>query len=111
MTPAPKEQPSSVPYPLPAHQPGSAPVSIIIADDHILFNDGIMQLLSTEKHLNVVQQVFHGNDVLPHVVKCQPQLLLLDINLPGANGIEIAGQLKKNYPALKIIFISMYSDV
>lgn len=102
----PKEQPSSVPSPSP---PPDA-VRIIIADDHVLFNEGLKQMMAAEPHLQVVGQVYDGHEVEPAVRLYLPHLVLLDVNLPGKDGFDIAHALKKEQPALKIIFITMYSD-
>ncbi|RDB05899.1 response regulator [Runella aurantiaca] len=81
---------------------------ILIADDHRLFNDAIAGLLRSSFHS--VQQVFDGNSLLFSVQKNMPDLLLLDINLPKLNGIEIASKLRKDYPDIKIIVVTMYNQ-
>jgi DNA-binding NarL/FixJ family response regulator len=80
---------------------------ILIADDHRLFNDAIAGLLRSS--YRSVQQVFDGNSLLFSVQREKPDLLLLDINLPKINGIEIAGKLRKDYPDIKIIVVTMYN--
>jgi DNA-binding NarL/FixJ family response regulator len=106
MTPVPEERPSSVPSP--DHKKPF--LKICIADDHVLFNDGIKLLLAPYPSLQVVHQVFTGVEVEAAIKEFAPDLLLLDINLPGFDGLEISQRLKKEYPALKIILLSMYSD-
>ena len=81
---------------------------IIIADDHKLFNEGLKQILCDD--FEITAQVFDGRDVLPAVLEKTPQLILLDINLPGLKGLEIARELKPSFPKLKIAFITMYSE-
>ncbi|GAA4454078.1 response regulator transcription factor [Nibrella saemangeumensis] len=85
-------------------------INIVIADDHQLFNDGLKKLLTYEgSPYQVVDQVYTGPEVVPAIHKHRPEIVLLDINLPGRNGIDIARQLAKEYPAVRIIIISMYS--
>ncbi|GAB2782007.1 nitrate respiration regulation response regulator NreC [Rhabdobacter roseus] len=83
---------------------------ILIADDHQLFNDGMKMMLSVEDTLEVVGQVFSGKDVLHAVHTLQPDLLLLDINMPQLNGLEVAEKLRDHHPTLRIIMLTMYSD-
>lgn len=83
---------------------------ILIADDHQLFNDGMKMMLSPEDNLQVVGQVFSGKDVPDAVNRLRPDVLLLDINMPHTNGLDVAAQLLKQVPALKIIILTMYND-
>ncbi len=83
---------------------------ILIADDHQLFNDGMKMMLSAEDNLQIVGQVFSGKDVLDAVHRTQPNLVLLDINMPHMNGLDVAEKLLKNYPNVRIIMLTMYSD-
>ncbi|RRA98760.1 response regulator [Larkinella rosea] len=86
------------------------PITILIADDHQLFNDGLRTLLlSDETRFKVVDQVYTGNDVIPAIHKVNPELVLLDINLPNRNGLEIARQVVREFPQIRIVIISMYS--
>lgn len=86
------------------------PVKILIADDHILFNDGLKSLLETENRLHVHGQVYRGTDVLEFIEKNKTDLVLLDINLPGINGLDLADQIIKHYPGVLVIMITMYTD-
>jgi len=82
----------------------------MIADDHVLFNDAIKTMLEQEPGIIVVGQVFSGEEVLAGVRREQPDLILLDINMPGVTGIEVAGAISASYPAMKIMMLSMYDD-
>lgn len=81
---------------------------LLIADDHRLVNEGIKSLLSD--YYQVVGQVFDGKMVLPAVHQLHPDIILLDINLPSANGFELASLLKRDFARLKVIFLSMYNE-
>lgn len=83
---------------------------ILIADDHQLFNDGMKMMLSVEDNLQIVGQVFSGKDVLDAVHRLQPDLVLLDINMPHLNGLDVAATLVSSYPNVRIIMLTMYSD-
>lgn len=94
---------SSVKFP-PKH------AGLIIADDHQLFNDGLQTMLEAEPDLTILSRVYNGNDVAHAIQTYKPDLLLLDINMPGKDGLTLALEFKHNFPELKIILLSMYSD-
>lgn len=83
---------------------------IVIADDHILFNDGIKGMLESERDFEVVTQVFSGDKLMDQVHLQNPSVLLLDINMPGKTGMELVEILSQQYPNISVIMISMYSD-
>ncbi|QIP12687.1 response regulator transcription factor [Spirosoma aureum] len=84
--------------------------TVLIADDHQLFSDGLRTLLTTASTCyTVIGQVYDGRDVIPVIHKLQPDLVLLDINLPHRNGIEIARQIRLEFPKVRIVIVTMYS--
>lgn len=86
---------------------------ILIADDHPFFSDGIINALQPYPQFRVLETINQGNDVLPKVNQLNPDIIILDINLPGKTGLELLPLLKKDFPELKIMLLSMYtpSDV
>jgi DNA-binding NarL/FixJ family response regulator len=83
---------------------------ILLVDDHHLFSDGIMSLLQNESDFEVVGQVFEGNQVLLAILKNSPNLVLLDANLPNRNGKELAEVVRRDFPFVKIIILTMYDE-
>lgn len=83
---------------------------ILIADDHVLFNDGIKGMLVGEKGFEVIEQVFSGDKLIEQLAITKPDIVLLDINMPGKTGLELAEILGKQYPDISVIMLSMYSD-
>ncbi len=83
---------------------------VIIADDHLLFADGLEQILTTLPELEVIAKVSNGKLLLQALNKLAPDLILLDINMPLMNGIEAALYIRKQRPGIKIVFLSMYYD-
>jgi DNA-binding NarL/FixJ family response regulator len=83
---------------------------ILLVDDHHLFSDGIFSLLQKENDFEVVGQVFEGNQVLLSVFKDSPDLILLDVNLPNRNGKDLAILIKKDFPNVKVIVLTMYDE-
>ena len=86
------------------------PIKILIADDHVLFNDGLKGILEMENDLEVCGQVHCGSKVLGFIQTHPTDLILLDINLPQINGIELIDLINNQNPGIKIIMISMYTD-
>jgi DNA-binding NarL/FixJ family response regulator len=75
----------------------SLPARILLIDDHRLFTDGLKSLLDAQPDLTVCGQVFKATDVLAAVHRLIPQLVLLDINLHGTNGIDLGCQLLQKF--------------
>lgn len=83
---------------------------ILLVDDHQLFSDGIAGLLEKESEYEVVGQVFDGNQVLSTIQIKNPDLILLDANLPNKSGKELAELIKANFPKIIIIVLTMYDE-
>ncbi|ARK09335.1 response regulator transcription factor [Fibrella sp. ES10-3-2-2] len=89
----------------------SAPLyRILLIDDHRLFNDGVKSLLDTQTDLAVCGQVFQARDAIPAVQATTPDLVLLDINLPGNNGIDIGKLILTHHPASKVLILTAYNQ-
>lgn len=81
---------------------------IIVIDDHKLFNEGIKRILAVD--FDVVAQIYDGKEAIRAVQKYNPDLVLLDINLPNRKGLEIGQEIKENFSDVKVVFLSMYSE-
>jgi DNA-binding NarL/FixJ family response regulator len=81
---------------------------VFIADDHTLILDGIRKLLEPE--IDLVGTAQNGRELVSSVCRLKPDVILLDISMPGLNGIEAARRLRKRLPGTKLIFLTMYSD-
>jgi len=82
---------------------------ILLADDHTFVIEGFKKLL--EDHCDLVGAVEDGRALLEAVINLQPDLVILDISMPRLNGIEAAKKLKKQVPAVKLIFVTMHADM
>jgi DNA-binding NarL/FixJ family response regulator len=86
-----------------------AAATLLIADDHQLYSDGLKYLIDRESSsFQVVGQVYDGREVVALVSKLKPDILLLDINLPGSNGIDIARKITTELPKVKVVILTMY---
>ncbi|MCP9756617.1 DNA-binding response regulator [Lacihabitans sp. CCS-44] len=88
----------------------SPKIKILLIDDHQLFNDGLKSLLITEEEIEIVAQIFDVKNAFFEIQKHSPDVILLDINLPHKNGIELASEIQKAFTGVKIIFLTMYED-
>lgn len=85
-------------------------IHIIIADDHLLFIDGLKALLKSEAEITVVDEAHNGKELL-NIMKATPaDMVLLDINMPQMNGLDAARRIRLLYPHVKIIMLSTYSE-
>ncbi len=82
---------------------------ILLADDHTFVLEGFKKLL--EDHCDIVGSVEEGRALIEATINLQPDLVILDISMPRLNGIEAAKKLKKQVPAVKLIFVTMHADM
>ncbi|MAZ73886.1 MAG: DNA-binding response regulator [Flavobacteriaceae bacterium] len=85
-------------------------IQVFIVDDHKLVIDGMKLLLKDEKNICVIGTALTGEESILKIPKQHVDVVLLDINMPGINGIETCKQLLKKNPDLKIIAISMHKE-
>jgi len=83
---------------------------ILIADDHPVFRQGLRQILNEASDMVVTDEVSDGLEVIGRVRAGCYDVVLLDISLPGINGIEILKQLKREYPLLSILMLTMHPE-
>ena len=82
----------------------------MIADDHNMFVEGIESILEGHDHIRVVSKCYTGTEVFEKLPLAHPDVILLDINLPGMNGLEVCQKLSKEYPDIKVLALSMHNE-
>lgn len=85
-------------------------LTVIIADDHTLFINGLCMLLQNEPDIEIMNIAANGKEVLGLLHTSTPNLILLDINMPGINGFEVLKRVKSYYPKIKVIMLSTYNE-
>ena len=85
-------------------------VKILLVDDHNLVTEGIARIINSNKNYSVVSQLTNGLDAIEYVKKNDVQIVIMDINMPGIDGIVATQEIKKIMPGIKIIGLSMLGD-
>ncbi|MBJ8342085.1 response regulator transcription factor [Antrihabitans sp. YC3-6] len=84
------------------------PIRILLADDQALVRGALAALLDLESDLNVVAEVGRGDEVLDAVAAAQPDVALLDVEMPGLDGISVAAELHRSHPDIKILMVTTF---
>lgn len=85
-------------------------IKVLIADDHQLFREGLMNLISSAPDIEVIGEAKDGKEATEKVKTLNPDVVLIDIGMPLMNGIEATRIIKKQQPGIKVIAVSMHSD-
>ncbi|MGJ1268348.1 response regulator [Sphingobacterium spiritivorum] len=85
-------------------------IEIMITDDHPMVLEGLKNVLATEEDLNLAACFTDGASLVAGLKEKQPDILLLDINLPDINSIELVARLKSTHPDMKIIALSVHNE-
>lgn len=85
-------------------------IRVGIADDHKIFRKGVILSLRQYTNISFVLEAENGEDLLQQLEKDQPDLVLLDLRMPGKDGIETTKEISKKYPQIKILIITMFED-
>jgi DNA-binding NarL/FixJ family response regulator len=83
---------------------------VLIADDHKLIVEGVKRALQEADDFEVVGECSSGSQVLPLVGRTNPDIVLLDLRMPGADGLTCLAQIKKRYPEVKVVVLSVSTD-
>ena len=86
------------------------PIKVIIADDHVLYRAGVKTALSAKKDVKVIAEADNGMHLLNMLKMIQPDVILLDIQMPIMDGITALPEIKKLYPNVKVIMLTMMDD-
>jgi DNA-binding NarL/FixJ family response regulator len=86
------------------------PIKILIADDHMLLRNGIRNVLEFEADLAVIGEAADGEEAVARAIALVPDIILLDINMPKMNGLEVTKKLRSENPQIKVIVLTMHDD-
>ena len=85
-------------------------IRVLLADDHTLFRDGVRRLLSSEANFEVVAETGRGQEVLGLAKESDPDVVLLDVSMPGRGGLETLADLKDRSPEIKVLMLTVHPE-
>lgn len=86
------------------------PIRVLVVDDHSIVREGLKALLELEADICVVDESNNAMDAVSKVERCSPDLVLMDLKMPGLSGIEGCRLIKKNNPHIKVVLLTNYED-
>ena len=87
------------------------PVNILLADDHRMVREGLKQLLEMDDNINVVSEADDGYECLNYANKTQPDIILLDINMPNLDGLQVLDIIKSQKMKCKVIILTIHNEI
>jgi two-component system, NarL family, response regulator NreC len=84
-------------------------ITVFLADDHQIMRDGLRTLIETQPGLRVVGESGDGRETVREVGRIKPDVVLMDIAMPGLNGIEATRQIRRKNPSVEVVILSMYT--
>lgn len=89
---------------------GITVIRVLIADDHTMFRDGLRRVLADSPQIEVVGEAGTGPETLSRARECRPDVVLLDLEMPGRGGFAVAEELKSANPDVRILVLTSYRD-
>lgn len=86
-------------------------ISVMLTDDHVLMREGIRQLLEFDGTVKVIEEASNGEECLVKLETSRPQILLLDINMPKMNGIEVLEEIKRRNIDIKVLILTVHNEI
>lgn len=85
-------------------------INIILADDHQIILDGLVTLLSGQEGMNVLETANTGKEAIGYARQLQPDVIVMDLNMPEMNGMVAAREIKSSWPSIKVIILSLHAE-
>jgi DNA-binding NarL/FixJ family response regulator len=86
------------------------PIKVLIADDHAFYREGVRALLSNVPELEVVGEASNGEEVIMQANELHPNVILMDLKMPGMNGIDATRKINETQPNIGVLVITMFDD-
>ncbi|MDA3791674.1 MAG: response regulator transcription factor [Desulfobacula sp.] len=85
-------------------------ISVLLAEDHTIVRKGLRSLLDKETDIDVVAEAEDGREAIKKSEALHPDVVVMDIAMPGLNGLEATRQLKKQFPEIKVIILTVHDN-
>ena len=85
-------------------------IKVLIADDHLFYREGVRTLLNTAEGIEIIGEASNGQEVVERAAELQPDVILMDLKMPGLNGIDATRQIIQKQPKVGILVITMFDD-
>jgi DNA-binding NarL/FixJ family response regulator len=85
-------------------------VRILIADDHLVYREGMRALLAPDGAVEIVAEVGSGDQALAEALRLEPDVVLMDLKMPGLNGIEATRRIHEQRPQIRVLVVTMFDD-
>ncbi|GAB4400520.1 MAG: response regulator transcription factor [Anaerolineales bacterium] len=86
------------------------PIKVLIADDHLFYREGVRALLSNVPEIEVIGEANNGEEAITQAKSLQPNVILMDLNMPGMNGIDATRKINETQPNMGVLVITMFDD-
>lgn len=86
------------------------PIKVLIADDHVFYREGVRALLSNVPEVEVIGEAGSGEEAIAHAIDLQPNVILMDLKMPGMNGIDATRKINEAHPSIGVLVITMFDD-
>jgi len=86
------------------------PIRVLIADDHLFYREGVRTLLKGVAEVEIVGDAMSGDDAVAQAATLQPDIVLMDIKMPGLNGIEATRHIRHHHPQVGVLVVTMFDD-
>lgn len=86
------------------------PIRVVVVDDHTLLREGLVSMLETYDDIDVAGQASDGHEALRLALEVRPDVVLLDLRLPGVDGIDVTRRLKAEAPRMRVLIVTVHQE-
>lgn len=83
-------------------------IRVLLVDDHAVLRDGLKLLINRQSDMEVVGEAGDGDEALRKVRQLDPDVVVMDLSMPGSNGVEATGAIRRSYPAVKVLVLTVH---
>ncbi len=85
-------------------------LQIFLADDHVVVREGLKALINAQPDMLVIGEAGDGESAWQQTRDCQPDIVIMDVTMPGLNGVQATAQIKRDCPDIKVLALSVHDD-